>query len=120
MMQVKPRVNRSKMRVQPPGPPQFPDQAFVLVEPTHKHLPDPLTGSKRERIMQHSEKCLRIVGREEIVPPKCAGVCYGVERCAERCRFGRLTLRSYVELPVAGPDIEVIVRQLRGRTTHRP
>src|SRR5882724_13578338 len=74
MMQVKPRVNRSKMRVQPSCPPQFPDQPFVLVEPTHKHLPDPLTGSKRERIMQHSDKCLRIVGREESVSPKCAGV----------------------------------------------
>jgi hypothetical protein len=52
----------------------------VLIEPAHKHLPNPLTGSKRERIMQQSEKPLRIVGREESVPPKRAGVCDGVER----------------------------------------
>jgi hypothetical protein len=31
-----------------------------------------------------------------------------------------LTLRSYIEFPVARPDIEVIVRQLRGLTVHRP
>jgi hypothetical protein len=80
MMQVKPRVDRPKVRVQASRPPLLPDQPLVLIEPAHKHLPDPLAGSKRERVMQQSEKRLRIVGGEESVPPKGAEVRDGVER----------------------------------------
>jgi hypothetical protein len=68
------------VKFDPSGPPLLPDLPLVLIEPAHKHLPNPLTGSKRERIMQQSEKRLRTVGGEESVPPKRAGVCDGVER----------------------------------------